>query len=111
MRTTAKRFRFVAVAEALSWLGLLVGMGFKYAGPHNEVGVQIFGPIHGAVFVLFVAVAIGTAVRLRWGRWTTVLALLASIPPFGTLIFEQWAVRTGRLAELSSADESVALAS
>ena len=35
----------------------------------------------------------------RWDRKTLVLGLVASIPPFGTVVFERWANRTGRLAE------------
>jgi hypothetical protein len=38
---------------------------------------------------------------LRWGFFTAVAAIVASLPPLGTLAFERWAVRTGRLAELS----------
>jgi hypothetical protein len=35
--------------------------------------------------------------QLRWGTAATVLALLASVPPLGTLVFERWATHTGRL--------------
>jgi len=100
-------FRVVAFVEALTWLGLLVGMYFKWIAETGEAGVKIFGPIHGAVFVLFVLVALVTARALRWNLWTTALALVSSIPPFGTVVFEVWAARTGRLAELS-APEAVA---
>ncbi|WP_207890857.1 DUF3817 domain-containing protein [Rhodococcus sp. Eu-32] len=100
LSTTAKRFRFVAVLEAFTWLGLLIGMAFKYIpADGNEIGVKIFGPIHGAVFVIYVLIAIVTAVKLKWNVVTTLLALVASIPPFGTVVFEVWAARTGRLAE------------
>jgi integral membrane protein len=103
LSTWAKRFRFVAVLEAITWLGLLIGMAFKYLpADGNEVGVKIFGPIHGAVFVLYVLVAIVTAKKLSWSLVTTFWALVASVPPFGTIVFEAWAVRTGRLAELST---------
>lgn len=103
LRTTAGRFRFFAVLEAISWLGLLVGMAFKYIpDPGNEIGVKIFGPVHGGIFVLFVLTALLAARELEWNWKTTVLALLSSIPPFFTVIFEVWAVRTGKLGELSA---------
>ncbi|RIK06853.1 MAG: hypothetical protein DCC47_17165 [Acidobacteria bacterium] len=92
LSTPAKRFRFVAILEAFTWAGLLVGMAFKY----------IFGPLHGGVFVAFVLVALLTARALKWNLVTTGLALISSIPPFGTIVFEWWAARTGRLAELST---------
>nr|WP_033245877.1 DUF3817 domain-containing protein [Nocardia carnea] len=97
LRTTAGRFRFFAVLEALSWLGLLTGMAFKYLPEEgNEIGVKIFGPVHGGVFVLFVLIALVTAREFEWNWKTTVLALLSSIPPFFTVLFEVWAVRTGK---------------
>lgn len=103
LSTTAKRFRFIAVLEALTWLGLLIGMAFKYIpADGNEIGVKIFGPIHGAVFVLYLVITVVTAVKLKWNLMTTALAAVASIPPFGSVVFEIWAVRTGRLGELST---------
>ena len=96
-RTVALAFRAVAVAEALSWLGLLAGMYVKYVPGTSEVGVQVFGPVHGAVFVAYVLVALVAARVLGWSRGTTLLALVASVPPLATVVFERWAARTGKL--------------
>ena len=96
-RTAATAFRIVAVAEALSWLGLLAGMYVKYVPGTSEAGVQVFGPIHGGIFVAYVAVALVASRLLRWDVRTTLLALAASVPPLGTVLFERWASRTGRL--------------
>lgn len=90
-------FRVVAVAEALSWAGLLVGMGFKYVWAENETGVQVFGPIHGAIFVAYVLACLVVRGPLRWSAGTLLLGLVASVPPFATWVFEAWADRTGRL--------------
>jgi integral membrane protein len=90
-------FRALAIAEACSWAGLLVGMLFKYVVVHDEIGVQVFGPIHGALFVAYVVAAVAVARPLGWDRRTLLLALAASIPPLCTLWFERWALRTGRL--------------
>jgi integral membrane protein len=90
-------FRAVAVAEACSWAGLLIGMLFKYVVVGNEIGVQVFGPIHGALFVAYVVVTIWAARTLRWPVPTLVLALVCSIPPLATLWFERRARRSGRL--------------
>ena len=65
-RTAATAFRIVAVAEALSWVGLLAGMFVKYVPETTELGVQVFGPIHGAIFVAYVVVALVAARVLRW---------------------------------------------
>jgi integral membrane protein len=92
-RTAAPAFRIVAVAEALSWAGLLAGMFVKRVLDSSELGVQVFGPIHGAIFVAYVVVALVAARALRWDTRTTVLALVASVPPLVTLWFERWASR------------------
>lgn len=103
LSTPAKRFRFVAILEAFTWAGLLIGMAFKYLPENgNEIGVKIFGPFHGAVFVLFVIVSLVTARALKWNLVTTGLALVSSIPPFFTVLFEWWAARSGKLGELST---------
>ncbi|HEX7304988.1 DUF3817 domain-containing protein [Lentzea sp.] len=93
------RFRIFALAEAISWAGLLLGMFFKYVVVQNEIGVKIFGPIHGAVFVGFILVTLMAKDPLKWDVRTLVLGLLSSIPPFGTVVFERWAAKTGRLNE------------
>lgn len=93
----ARRFRLAAVLEALSWAGLLIGMFFKYVVVENEIGVKIFGPIHGAVFVAYLLATVTAYRPLRWSIPTTLLALVASIPPFFSVLFERWASRTGRL--------------
>src|SRR5215212_2632011 len=96
-RTVATAFRIVAVAEACSWIGLLIGMYVKYVPETTELGVKVFGPIHGAIFVVYVVLALACARVLRWSAGTTLLALVASIPPLATLWFERWADRTDRL--------------
>ncbi|BBY76113.1 membrane protein [Mycolicibacterium parafortuitum] len=98
LRTAAGWFRLIAFAEAVSWVGLLLGMYFKYLGsPQTEIGVKIFGPLHGAVFVAFVAAALAVGYTVRWGALTWLLALLASIVPLGSVMFLIWADRTGRM--------------
>ncbi len=98
-RTAATAFRVVAIAEALSWIGLLIGMYVKYVPETTEVGVQIFGPIHGGVFMAYVVLALVTARVLRWSVPITLLALVASVPPLATVWFERRATRTGRLPQ------------
>ena len=96
-RTAATAFRIVAVAEALSWIGLLAGMFVKYVPETSELGVKVFGPIHGGIFVAYVVVALVAARVLRWSPRTTVLALVCSVPPLATVWFERLATRNGLL--------------
>ena len=67
-RTVATAFRIVAVAEACSWIGLLAGMYVKWVLKASEVGVHVFGPIHGAIFLAYVAVALVAAPGCCAGR-------------------------------------------
>lgn len=103
LSSVAKRFRFIAVLEAISWVFLIVGMVFKRLPEPVLWPVKVFGMTHGIIFVLFVIAAIMAARELGWNALTTVLALLSSLPPFCTVAFEIWAVRSGKLGELSNA--------
>jgi integral membrane protein len=101
--TVAGWFRLIAFAEAVSWAGLLIGMYFKYLGsPQTEVGVKVFGPIHGGIFIAFVVVALLVGIAVKWGAKTWLLALLGSIVPLGSVIFLMWADRTGRMGAASA---------
>ncbi|MCZ2815741.1 DUF3817 domain-containing protein [Modestobacter sp. VKM Ac-2984] len=96
-RRVARVFRAVAIAEAVSWVLLLAGMFVKRVLDASELGVQVFGPVHGAVFVVYVVVTLVAWRVLRWTPVTGLLALAASVPPLVTIWFERWARRTGRL--------------
>ncbi|MGV0646107.1 DUF3817 domain-containing protein [Mycolicibacterium sp. XJ879] len=97
-RSVARWFRLVALLEAISWAGLLIGMYFKYLGtPRTEIGVKVFGAAHGAIFVAFVAVALLAGLVFKWAYGTWLLAALSSILPMCSVIFVIWADRTGRI--------------
>ncbi len=104
LRSIPGWFRLIGLAEAVSWAGLLVGMYFKYLGsPRTEIGVKVFGPIHGGVFVAFLAVAVLVGLAFKWSVVTWGLALLASIVPLGSVIFIMWADRTGKIGTPAAA--------
>ncbi|MEJ2870896.1 DUF3817 domain-containing protein [Actinomycetospora sp. OC33-EN08] len=96
--TLATVFRTVAIAEACSWTGLLIGMVFKYLVVFDDVGVRVFGPVHGALFVAYVVVTLLAARAFRWRPTTTIVGLVASIPPLATVWFERSVYRRGLLA-------------
>jgi integral membrane protein len=99
LRSAAGWFRLVALAEAVSWVGLLVGMYFKYLGtPRTEIGVKVFGMTHGLIFIAFVVAGLLVGIAGKWSTGTWLLALLASIVPLCSVIFLIWADRTGKIA-------------
>ncbi|MER7459158.1 DUF3817 domain-containing protein [Micromonospora sp. NPDC126480] len=92
-------FVVAAIAEAISWAALLAGMAVKYGPPANELGVQIFGPIHGGLFIAYGVLVLAVARLRRWSLLATGAALLCAVPPFATLAFERWARRRGLLTD------------
>lgn len=90
-------FAIAAFAEGLTWAGLLVGMLLKYGTQTTDVGVWLFGRLHGAAFLFYVIVTLLSAVRLRWPWWAWSLALLAAVPPLVTVPLEMWFRRIGLL--------------
>lgn len=92
-------FRTVAIAEAVTWTGLLIGMFLKYGPVDNEIGVKIFGPLHGVVFVAYVVTTVVVWVDRRWTLGRGALALVAAVPPLATLPLEWWAIRNNWLGD------------
>jgi len=90
-------FVVLAILEAVTWAGLLVGMYLKHIAGTTEAGVWLFGRLHGAAFVGYVLATLVAARVLRWGWGTTLVALAASIPPLATVVFEVVARRRGLL--------------
>ncbi|MBC7597018.1 MAG: DUF3817 domain-containing protein [Kineosporiaceae bacterium] len=100
-------FRTIAIAEAISWAGLLIAMIFKWvvqADPHSGIqgGVPIMGPIHGGVFVAYVVTCLSVCSKFGWSAKTTALALASSIPPLFTYVFEVLADKRGLLGKSSA---------
>ena len=89
-------FRAVAIAEAVSWGGLLAGMLLKYVVSDDPTGVHVFGPIHGAVFVLYCLTVLALFRPFGWSPLVTLVALAPSLPPFGPLVLEESADRAPR---------------
>lgn len=90
-------FAIAAFAEGLTWAGLLIGMLLKYGTQTTDVGVWLFGRLHGAAFLFYVVVTLLSAMRLRWPWWAWTLALLAAVPPLVTVPLEMWFRRIGLL--------------
>lgn len=95
-----KAFRAVAVTEAITWAGLLAGMWFKYVPEgslQTEIGVRVFGPIHGMAFIAYCLVTVAVAVDQRWSARRGLLGLLAAVPPFFSVLFDRYAERRAAL--------------
>ncbi len=95
--STAARKRFarkwigaVGTLEGISFLLLLfVAMPLKYIG-QNPAMVHWLGPLHGGLFLLYVASAVAVARPLNWSWKQLVTALIASVVPAGPFAFEAY---------------------
>lgn len=98
---TPRRFyRVVAIAEAITWTMLIVGLLLKYVVAPGEVGdlaVRIGGTIHGFVFITYAATAVIVGLNQRWGIPLIGLGVLTAIVPYATIPFDHWLERHGRL--------------
>ena len=86
--------RSVAIAEAITWALLLIGMFLKYVTETTELGVQVFGMVHGVVFIAYCLTTVVLWVDQEWPLSRLALGLLAAVPPFATVPFARYAERT-----------------
>ena len=83
--TARAAMRWVAIAEATSWLLLIVATIVKYAFG-QPLGVQILGPIHGTLFLAYLAVVAAAWWSLRWTVWTVAIVVIDSFLPGGGFV-------------------------
>ena len=84
---TMKRFGWVAVAEGISFLVLLlIAMPVKYIF-HEQVGtllVKYIGWAHGVLFVLYAVLLFLCMIQYAWSFGKAALYFILSFVPFGT---------------------------
>lgn len=96
-RTPASLFRVLAIAEAVSWTLLVVGLVLR-ATADLAIAVTIGGAIHGFVFLSYGATAVLVALNSRWRPGPALVAIGSAIVPYATIPAELWLARSGRLA-------------
>jgi integral membrane protein len=82
---TVRALRIVAVAEAVSWLLLIVATMVKYSAD-APLGVHIMGPVHGVLFLAYVGLALDVRSRLGWDARTSLIVLADAIIPGGGFV-------------------------
>lgn len=82
--TIVKIYRINAFLEGVSFLVLLgIAMPLKYMYNKPEM-VKIVGMAHGLLFVAYILLVVVVREQLKWNMKNTILALAASVFPFGT---------------------------
>lgn len=89
LNTSIGRLRLFGLLEGLSLLFLLlVAVPMKYFAKDASL-VKMIGPIHGAIFLLFVLNTLRVGVEQAWDfKKTTLRVLIACFVPFGTFYID-----------------------
>lgn len=90
LTTNVGRLRIIAALEGVSLITLVfITLPMKYL-MNNPAGTKLIGPIHGALFLLFVFNTLSVGVEQQWKfKETTWKVLLACIVPFGTFYIDR----------------------
>lgn len=83
-------FRLFAILETVGWTMLIAAIIYrKFDLPLDDTFVSIAGRLHGVFFVLYFVIVFVVARSMMWGVWRVALALVAGMPPYTALLFEQ----------------------
>jgi len=84
-----QRFRWIAIAEGISFLVLLgIAMPLKYFF-HFPEAVKIVGWLHGVLFVGYIFMAFQVMTAFEWSFGWLSKAFLAGLLPFGTFVLDR----------------------
>ena len=79
------RFRLIALAEAVTWLVLIAATVAKRAFDVEEA-TAVIGPIHGVIFLVYLAAVMYLREDLGWSLKRTVVAIAAAVIPLGAYL-------------------------
>jgi integral membrane protein len=77
-----RRLRTMSIVEAVTYLGLVAATVVKYTAG-NERGVEVLGPIHGVLFLVFAGLLLIHYADMGWPWWKAFLAMIVGSLPFG----------------------------
>ena len=84
-----KILRFTGITEGISFLVLLlIAMPMKYY-LGLPLAVKVVGWMHGVLFILYILAVLGAIKAMRWNWFDVLVALAASLIPFGTLLLDK----------------------
>jgi integral membrane protein len=87
-----RRFRIAAYVVGVFLLLLVAAMVLKYGGDQPRM-VQIVGPIHGFIYMVYLAIGLDLAMRAKWSIRGTLAVLLAGTIPFLSFVAERIVTR------------------
>jgi len=98
------RFRLIALAEAVGWLALIATTAVKRAFEAEEA-TAVIGPIHGVIFLLYLAAVVFLRDELGWSLTRTAVAVVAAVIPLGAylIVERRYLPEAGAAAEARAA--------
>lgn len=88
LRDPIQRFRLVAFLEGVSFI-LLLGVAVPLKHLLGMPGaVRVIGMAHGLLFLLYLAASFELFASRRWSGRQVLLAVVASLVPFGTFVLD-----------------------
>ncbi|HKN53676.1 MAG TPA: DUF3817 domain-containing protein [Amycolatopsis sp.] len=82
------RFRTAAYVTGFGLLALCFTFVLHY-GFDNPKPSEIYSPIHGVLYMIYLVLTIDLAIKARWSIKGTVLVLLAGCVPFVSFLMER----------------------
>lgn len=92
VKSALGRYRVIAYIVGVGLLALCVAIVFKY-GYGESAGVAIVGPIHGFLYMVYLALSVDLALKARWSIRGTILVLLSGTIPFLSFVAERIVTR------------------
>ena len=74
--------------EAISWLFLIAATLVKYLYSY-ELGVSVIGPIHGVLYLVYIAAIARWFRELNWNVQKAILAAILGVLPLGGFIVDK----------------------
>lgn len=101
-----RNLRFIGIAEGISFLVLLlIAMPLKYFFG-IPIAVKVVGWMHGVLFILYILVVLLAIKAMDWSFFGVIIALAASLIPFGTFVLDKsWKRREEVMKETSTSRE------
>lgn len=102
MQNRIRFLRIIGISEGISFLLLLmIAMPMKYFMQIPEA-VKFTGWAHGLLFMVYIVAVLGCIEAMKWNWFKVLIALGASLLPFGTFVLDKELKR--REAELKNHD-------
>lgn len=92
------RYRVAAFVVGVALLVFVAAMVLRYGFGMPRFS-QVWGPIHGALYAIYVFIAFDLSARAKWRLTNLLKVLLAGCIPVLSFFTEAWVTRTMRAGE------------